>query len=167
PQFWRRAIEQIDKTVMVVELSSQWRPRTSAPSSSKPTGRNVGSFAVGLEPARLDVVSAGMRCERVADLIDRAVRRFRAAPLRACARRACGRGKELCRWPPGLSASRHGPLAEGRLPRCRTDAAAVDRRAAGLLLRLQRAGGDLPEHVPGNRGSGAGRMEALRISVAR
>jgi hypothetical protein len=39
--------------------------------------------------------------------------------------------------------------------------------AAGLLLRLQRAGGNLPEHIPGNRGSGAGRMEALRISLAR
>ena len=48
-----------------------------------------------------------------------------------------------------------------------TDAAAIDHRAAGLLLRLQRAGGNLPEHVPGNRGPGAGRMEALRISLAR
>ena len=68
---------------------------------------------------------------------------------------------------PRLSASRHGALAEGRLPRYRRDAAAIDRRAAGLLLRLQRTGGNLPEHVPGNRGSGAGRMEALRISLAR
>src|SRR3984893_15626438 len=48
-----------------------------------------------------------------------------------------------------------------------TGATAVDRAATGLLLRLQRAGGNLPEHVPGNRGSGAGRMEALRISLAQ
>src|SRR5262249_13352039 len=51
PQVWRRATEQIGQTVMVVEFSSQWRPGTSAPSSSKPTGRNVGRLRRG----RLDI----------------------------------------------------------------------------------------------------------------
>src|SRR5580704_7097524 len=40
-----------------------------------------------LGPAGLDAVSAGLRCERRGDLIDRTVRRSGAAPLCACKRR--------------------------------------------------------------------------------
>jgi hypothetical protein len=99
----------------------------------------------GIQTSRARRCFCQLRCERVADLIDRTVRRPGAAPLRTCARR-----HEYRRRPPRLSSCRYGTLAEEWLPRCHTDTAAVDRRAAGLLLRLQRAGGDLPEHIPGN-----------------
>src|SRR5262249_30405305 len=68
---------------------------------------------------------------------------------------------------------RHGSRPAGTQPWLRdgflspANPAAVDRRAASLLLHLQRTGGDLPEHVPGKRGSGSRRMEALWISLAR
>src|SRR5262249_62028807 len=109
----------------------------------------------------LAVFLAGRRWERRADLIDRPVRRPGIAPL--CPGK---RWFQYRRRPPGLSSRRHRALAQERLPRCGADPASVDPRATGLLLRLQRARGDLPEHVPRHRGARARRMEALRVSVA-
>ena len=123
-----REIEKLDERCKLLEAYRGRRRELQSCRLDIPRQRAADERArsLGFKPAGLDVVSASVRCERVADLVDRTVRRPCAAPLRTCARR-----HEYCRRPAWLSSCRHGTLAEEWLPRCHTDTAAVDRRAAG------------------------------------
>src|SRR5262245_52771230 len=103
-----------------------------------------------------------MRRHACADLLDRPVCRPRTTSLRL------GDGRlEYRRRPPRLLLRGYRAMVEERLSGPQTDDAAVNARATGLLLYLQRARRHLPKHAACNRGLGPWRMETLRISLAR
>src|ERR1700737_374460 len=117
---------------------------------------------VGLEHARIDAVHADLRCHLFADRADRAICRSQARTLRARERTWHQHRRRSVR----VSAGRHRGLDHERISMSRQHAGVEPPGASGLLLHVQRAGGDLPEHVSCDRGDRPRRLDALRDPVA-